>query len=74
MILSSIALFEAMVEKIPQHRHCHSCNKAFTGSGRFCSPECEKVKTGEVSAKKKQLMTLWAIAMAVLVIALVVGF
>lgn len=73
MILSPTALFMIMVEKIPQHRHCDSCNKAYTGSGRFCGSECEKEKTGEISAKKKQLMTLWVLAMAVLVIALVVG-
>ncbi|MDD3398464.1 MAG: DUF2116 family Zn-ribbon domain-containing protein [Candidatus Methanomethylophilaceae archaeon] len=62
-----------MVEKIPQHRHCHSCGRAFTGSDRFCSDPCRQDKEGELKAKKKQLMTLWVLAMAVLVIALVVG-
>lgn len=74
MILSSISLLELMVEKIPQHRHCDSCNRAFVGTGRFCGPECENEKKGEISSKKKQLMTLWALAAAVLIIALVVGF
>ena len=61
-----------MVEKIPQHRHCSQCNKAFIGEGRFCSEECTKTASARMSKRKKQLLLLYVISFVVLIIALVV--
>lgn len=53
------------VERIPQHRHCGSCGKAFVGDGRFCGETCMEKKKKELKKKKKQLLLLWAICAAV---------
>ena len=34
-------------ERIPQHRHCRNCGKAFTGEGDYCSKECEDGRKSE---------------------------
>ncbi|AGI47911.1 Uncharacterized protein containing a Zn-ribbon (DUF2116) [Thermoplasmatales archaeon BRNA1] len=64
--------------KIPQHRHCLHCGKAFTGAGfneRFCSQECLDAEGSEAKRKLKKyavfMVALWAI---VAVAVLVVGF
>jgi len=44
--------------KIPQHRHCRYCGKAFVGDGDYCSQEC-KEQDGAVAKKKiKRYMIL----------------
>ena len=35
-------------ERIPQHRHCAGCGKAFVGEGRFCSKSCQEESGREV--------------------------
>lgn len=47
------------VEKIPQHRHCAGCGKAFVGNGRFCSPSCQEESGKEVKGKLRKLMLIW---------------
>ena len=59
-----------MSEKIPQHRHCSKCGKAHLGEGRFCSEECQSVSSDTLKKKKRQLLFLYGITMAVLVLAL----
>ena len=49
---------EPTVERIPQHRHCEKCGKAFVGKGNFCSPECEETARGEVKGKLRKLMSV----------------
>ena len=56
--------------QIPQHRHCAACGKAFTGSGRFCSPECQQESGKEVKGKLRKLGLVW-IAIVVVTVALV---
>ncbi len=46
-------------EKIPQHRHCVCCGKAFTGAGNFCSDACKESSGNEVKGKLKKLGLLW---------------
>lgn len=41
----------AEVERIPQHRHCVKCGKAFTGVGNFCGDGCRD-STGRETKKK----------------------
>ena len=59
-----------MSEKIPQHRHCAKCGKAHLGEGRFCSEECKAESSGTLKKKKRQLLILYGITVAILIIAL----
>jgi predicted nucleic acid-binding Zn ribbon protein len=61
-------------EKIPQHRHCAACGKAFVGDGRFCSPACQETSTSEVKGKLRKYLILEVILVAVVVIALWFGW
>ncbi len=52
-------------ERIPQHRHCRNCGKAFVGEGYFCGEEC-KSSAGSVAKKKiRKLMVAWIAIVAV---------
>ena len=56
------------VERIAQHRHCVYCGKAYvSGDGRYCSEECKSKKAEELSASKRKLLIIWAIAAAVMI-------
>lgn len=59
-----------MVERIPQHRHCHTCGKAFTGKDVFCNDACKGQSEQDVKSKKRQLMMLWGLSAVVLVVVL----
>jgi predicted nucleic acid-binding Zn ribbon protein len=59
-----------MPEKIPQHRHCSKCGKAFIGEDRFCSEECKGRSDDVLKKRKRQLIFLYAAAFVVLIIAL----
>lgn len=65
-------------QRIPQHRHCRRCGKAFVGEGyqeRYCSEECFRQDGSEAKSKLKKyaliMVVLWA---AVIVTVLLVGF
>ncbi len=61
-----------MPEKIPQHRHCSKCGKAFIGEERFCTDECKGKSNDILKKRKRQLILLYAVTLVVLVIALFV--
>ena len=51
-------------EKIPQHRHCRNCGKAFVGDGEFCNEGC-KSSAGSVAKKKiRKLFIVWLVIIA----------
>lgn len=58
------------VDRIPQHRHCLNCNRAFTGEGRYCSPQCENSRVDELKKKRRGLLIVWGIAVAIMVVAI----
>ena len=66
---------EQHTAKIPQHRHCRRCGKAFIGEGPYCSDECRDLD-GQAAKKKlyryiAEIAILWAVVIAaVLVIGL----
>lgn len=60
-----------MPEKIPQHGHCSQCGKAFIGEGRFCTEDCSRKSSANLSKRKKQLLLLYVITFIVLVVALI---
>ncbi len=61
-------------ERIPQHRHCVYCGKAYTdGVGRYCSDKCKDTKKEELSKSKNRLLLMWLFAAAIMVVAIVIG-
>lgn len=59
-----------MTEKIPQHRHCSKCGKAFLGEDRFCSEECKVTNNEQLKKRKRQLLILYGLTVVVLIAAL----
>ena len=43
-------------ERIPQHRHCAGCGKAFVGEGRFCSKSCQEESGREVERQPRTII------------------
>ncbi|MFA6710629.1 MAG: DUF2116 family Zn-ribbon domain-containing protein [Candidatus Methanomethylophilaceae archaeon] len=56
------------IERIPQHRHCYVCGRAFVGEGRYCSDACKTKKTAELKSSKRKLLIIWAAAVALMII------
>ena len=54
----------AEVEKIPQHRHCINCNKAFVGVGNYCSDSCRDSSGKEVKKKLRNYFIILAVLIA----------
>jgi len=52
-------------EKLPQHRHCYVCGKAHTEEGRFCGDTCKESKKTELSKKKRRLLVIEVILIAI---------
>ncbi len=65
-------------QRIPQHRHCRRCGKAFTGEGvqgHYCSEDCFKLDGSEAKSKLKKYAVVIGILWAVIIAAvLLVGF
>ena len=62
------------MERIPQHRHCVYCGKAYiTGEGRYCSMDCKSKKADELKASKKKLLIIWVVAAAIMIGAIAIG-
>lgn len=62
------------VQRIPQHRHCRNCGKAFTTGyeERFCSKECYEYAGAEAKSKLKKYMVIVVALWAVVAVAVVV--
>ena len=60
-----------MTEKIPQHRHCRGCGRAFIGKDPHCSDECKSTSTAAVKKKKQQLQLLYVFTFIVLILMLI---
>jgi len=57
------------MEKIPQHKHCSSCGKAFIGEGRYCSTECKNEGEKLLRTRKRQLIILYVVTLVMLTVA-----
>ncbi|MCL2891011.1 MAG: DUF2116 family Zn-ribbon domain-containing protein [Methanomassiliicoccaceae archaeon] len=55
----------AEMERIPQHKHCYVCGKAHTGDEKFCGEACKETKKVELKKKKKQLLIMEVILVAI---------
>jgi len=58
-----------MVERIPQHKHCRQCGKAFIGTSEYCSTECAKAGEEILKKRKKQLIILYVMTLIILTVA-----
>ncbi|MCQ2070439.1 MAG: DUF2116 family Zn-ribbon domain-containing protein [archaeon] len=58
--------------KIPQHRHCRKCGKAFVGEGYFCSDECHDTEGAEAKKKLRKYLVvvviLWAVTIGAVIV------
>jgi predicted nucleic acid-binding Zn ribbon protein len=61
-------------EKIPQHRHCHNCGKAFVGDGHFCGDECKNSAGAEAKKKIKTYVIAWLAIVAVTTVVIVIYY
>jgi predicted nucleic acid-binding Zn ribbon protein len=61
-----------MVEKLPQHKHCFTCGKAILVTQEFCDDDCKMQHVNTVKKKRKQLMMMWLVSMAVIFAILIV--
>ncbi len=59
-------------DKLPQHRHCEVCGKAFVGDGHFCSDECKGSAGAEAKKKLRKLMIVWIVIVMITVAAIVI--
>ena len=63
----------AETERIPQHKHCILCGKAYVdGVGRSCSAQCKDSKAADLKKSKNKLLLIWLAAVAIMVIAIVI--
>ncbi len=63
----------AEVEKIPQHRHCINCNKAFVGVGNYCNDTCRDSSGKEVKKKLRNYFIILAILVGFTLFILIKG-
>lgn len=67
-------MMSAPTERIPQHKHCVYCGKAYiSGEGRYCSEECKSKKAEELKGTKRKLLIIWAIAAAIMIGVIALG-
>jgi predicted nucleic acid-binding Zn ribbon protein len=62
-----------MPERLPQHKHCLSCGRATSPKKEYCSDDCETERIEMLQRKKKQLMMLYAVSVAVVIVAFVLA-
>jgi predicted nucleic acid-binding Zn ribbon protein len=60
-----------MAERIPQHKHCRQCGKAFIGDGQYCSVECSNQGKDILKKRKRQLIILYVLTMFILAVAVI---
>ncbi len=62
-----------MVEKLPQHKHCFTCGRAILVTEEFCDDNCKMQHVNEVKKKRKRLVMLWAVSMAIIFLVLIMS-
>ncbi len=64
---------EERTVKIPQHRHCRKCGKAFVGEGLYCSDSCRDSDGKEAKRKLYRYIAAIAVLWAVVIVAVAVA-
>ena len=63
------------IDRIPQHKHCVYCGKAYVnGVNRYCSEECKQQKKEELGKSKKKLLIIWVVAVVIMVVAIALSW
>jgi predicted nucleic acid-binding Zn ribbon protein len=62
-----------MVEKVTQHRHCKSCDKAIPYKDEFCDETCEAAWKIKMQTKRRQLLYFYMAMVIIMIIAIVLG-
>lgn len=57
-------------DRIPQHRHCEACGKAFAGEDHFCSAECKESAGKNAKGKIRKLFLVWIVIVVATVVLL----
>jgi predicted nucleic acid-binding Zn ribbon protein len=65
---------ETVVEKVGQHRHCRSCEKAIPYKEDFCGEECETAWKGKMTSKKRQLTFFYILMVIIMIFAVALTF
>jgi predicted nucleic acid-binding Zn ribbon protein len=60
-----------MADRIPQHKHCRQCGKAFIGDEQYCSAECGSQGKDILKKRKRQLIILYVLTMFILCVAVI---
>lgn len=61
------------IERIPQHRHCAVCGKAYVGDDkRYCSANCKENKRQELTKTKRKLYLIWLAGAGLMVVAIAI--
>lgn len=63
-----------MVEKVAQHRHCKSCDKAIPYKDEFCDEKCKDEYAAGLKSKKKQLTYFYLAMVAIFIVAMALLF
>lgn len=59
-----------MVERLAQHRHCRSCEKAIPYKDEYCDGKCEEDWKAKMRKKKNQLTYFYVIMVVVMILAI----
>lgn len=59
-----------MVERVAQHRHCRSCEKAVSLKDEFCDEKCETEWKAKMKKKKNQLTYFYVIMVVIMILAI----
>jgi predicted nucleic acid-binding Zn ribbon protein len=62
-----------MAERLLQHKHCRSCDKAIPAEEKFCNDNCRTTHEMMMRKKKNQLLLIMFIAVVMMVFALLSG-
>jgi predicted nucleic acid-binding Zn ribbon protein len=64
---------EARRGTVWQHKHCYACGRAILVTQEFCDDDCKMQHVNEVKKKRKRLVMLWAVSMAIIFLVLVMS-
>lgn len=64
---------EARRGTVLQHKHCFTCGRAILVTEEFCDDDCKMQHVNEVKKKRKRLVMLWAVSMAIIFLVLIMS-
>jgi predicted nucleic acid-binding Zn ribbon protein len=62
-----------MPERLLQHKHCLTCGRATSPKKEYCTDDCERERMEMLHKKKRQLLMLYAVSVAVVIVAFVLA-